>query len=298
LRSIRRFSGILAALGLTLAFSAEAAKTKKSSAPDAPSPKTLSERMEGLEFRCIGPYRGGRSTAVTGVRGQPLTFYFGGTGGGVWKTTDGGSNWEPISDKDFKAGSVGSIAVSESDPNVVFAGMGESPIRGNLSHGDGVWKSTDSGHTWKNMGLQDTYQISRVIVHPHDPDLVYVAALGHVWGSNSDRGIYRSSDGGKSWKKILFVDDKTGASDLSMDATNPRVLYAAFWQAYRKPWTLESGGPGSALYKSTDGGDTWKKLTENGLPEGIWGRVGVAASAVKPGRVFAMIDAQKDKGGL
>jgi len=298
LRSIRRFPGILAVLGLTLAFSAEAAKTKKSAAPDAPSPKTLSERMEGLEFRCIGPYRGGRSTAVTGVRGQPLTFYFGGTGGGVWKTTDGGSNWEPMSDKDFKTGSVGSIAVSESDPNVVYVGMGESPIRGNVSNGDGVWKSTDSGHTWKNMGLKDTYQISRVIVHPHDPDLVYVAGLGHVWGANADRGIYRTEDGGKNWKKVLFVDDKTGASDLSMDATNPRVLYAAFWQAYRKPWTLESGGPGSSLYKSTDGGDTWKKLTENGLPAGIWGRVGVAASAVKPGRVFAMIDAQNDKGGL
>ena len=298
MRSIRRIPGILAALGLTLAFSAEAAKTKKSAAPDAPSPKTLSERMEGLEFRCIGPYRGGRSTAVTGVRGQPLIFYFGGTGGGVWKTVDGGSNWEPMSDKDFKTGSVGSIAVSESDPNVIFVGMGESPIRGNVSHGDGVWKSTDSGHTWKNMGLKDTSQISRVIVHPHDPDLVYVAALGHVWGNNPDRGIYRSADGGKSWKKVLFADDKTGASDLTMDPNNPRVLYAAFWQAQRKPWNLENGGPGSSLYRSMDGGDTWKKLTEGGLPEGIWGRVGVAASPARAGRVFAMIQAAKDKGGL
>ncbi len=232
------------------------------------------------------------------MRGQPLTFYFGGTGGGVWKTTDGGSNWEPMSDKDFKTGSVGSIAVSESDPNVVYVGMGESPIRGNVSNGDGVYKSTDSGHTWKHLGLKDTQQISRVIVHPHDPDVVYVAALGHVWGPNAERGIYRSDDGGKNWKKVLFVDEKTGASDLSMDPNNPRVLYAAFWQAYRKPWTLEDGGPGSSLYKSTDGGDTWKKLTEGGLPSGTWGRVGVAASPARAGRVFAMIEAEKDKGGL
>src|SRR5262249_45960984 len=194
------------------------------------------------------------------------------------------------SDKDFKTGSVGSIAVSESDPNVVYVGMGEAPIRGNVSDGDGVWKSTDSGHTWKNMGLQDTKQIARVIVHPHDPDLVYVAALGHVWGSNADRGIYRSTDGGKNWKKVLFVDEKTGAADLSMDATNPRVLYAAFWQAYRKPWTLDSGGPGSALYKSLDGGDTWKKLTENGLAPGSWGRGGGGASPGKAGRVGGRVD--------
>ncbi|HET9795852.1 MAG TPA: glycosyl hydrolase [Thermoanaerobaculia bacterium] len=297
MRSLRRTLWVMAALCLATAFSADGAKTKKTAASAEPSKKSLSDRFEGLQFRNIGPYRGGRSTAVTGVRGQPLTFYFGGTGGGIWKTTDGGSNWEAMSDKDFKTGSVGSIAVSESDPNVVWVGMGESPIRGNVSNGDGVWKSTDAGHTWKNVGLKDTYQISRVIVHPHDPDLVYVAALGHVWGPNPERGIFRTEDGGKSWKKVLFVDEKTGAADLSMDPTNPRVLYAAFWQAYRKPWTLESGGPGSGLYKSTDGGDTWKKLTENGLPPGIWGRVGVAAS-VKPGRVFAIIDAQNDKGGL
>jgi photosystem II stability/assembly factor-like uncharacterized protein len=272
--------------------------SKKPTPTEPEKPKTLSDRLGGLQFRCIGPYRGGRSTAVTGVRGQPLTFYFGGTGGGVWKTTDGGSNWEPMSDKDFKTGSVGSIAVSESDPNVVYVGMGESPIRGNASNGDGVYKSTDSGHTWKNMGLTNTYQISRVLVHPHDPDVVYVAALGHVWGPSGDRGIYRSGDGGKTWKNVLFVDDKTGASDLSMDPNNPRVLYAAFWQAYRKPWTLEDGGPGSALYKSTDGGDSWKKLIENGLPAGPWGRVGVAASPARAGRVFAVIEAGKDKGGL
>ncbi|MGH9441937.1 MAG: WD40/YVTN/BNR-like repeat-containing protein [Thermoanaerobaculia bacterium] len=285
-------------LAASLATSLDAARSKKPTTLEPAKEKTLSDRLSGLKFRDIGPYRGGRATAVTGVRGQPLTFYFGGTGGGVWKTTDGGSNWEPMSDKDFKTGSVGAIAVSESDPNVVFAGMGESPIRGNVSNGDGVYKSTDSGHTWKNMGLRDTYQISRVLIHPHDPDVVYVAALGHVWGPNSERGVFRSEDGGKTWKKVLYVDERTGASDLSMDPNNPRVLYAAFWEAYRKPWTLEDGGPGSSLYKSTDGGDTWKKLTEGGLPSGIWGRVGVAASPAKAGRVFAIIEAAKDKGGL
>jgi photosystem II stability/assembly factor-like uncharacterized protein len=261
--------------------------------------KTLSDLFEGMEFRCIGPYRGGRSIAVTGVRHDPLTFYFGGTGGGVWKTADGGSNWENVSDKDFKTGSVGAIAVSESDPNVVYVGMGEAAIRGNVSHGDGVWKSTDSGLSWKNVGLKNTRQIARIRIHPSNPDIVYVAALGHVWGSNAERGIFRSQDGGKSWTKSLFVDDRTGASDLSMDPNNPRVLYAGFWQVVRRPWELVSGGPGSALYKSTDGGDTWKKLTRednDGLPEGIWGKVGVAASAGKPGRVYAFVEA--NKGGL
>ena len=261
--------------------------------------KTLSDLFEGMEFRCIGPYRGGRSTAVTGVRHDPLTFYFGGTGGGVWKTADGGSNWENVSDKDFKTGSVGAIAVSESDPNVVYVGMGEAPIRGNVSHGDGVWKSTDGGLTWKNVGLGGTRHISRVRVNPTDPDLVYVAAQGHVWGPNPERGIFRSKDGGKSWTKVLFVDEKTGASDLAMDPNNPRVLYAGFWQAVRRPWELVSGGSGSALYKSADGGDTWKKLTREdneGLPEVVWGKVGVAASGAKSGRVFAFIEAAK--GGL
>jgi photosystem II stability/assembly factor-like uncharacterized protein len=165
---------------------------------ESKKPKTFSDLFEGMEFRCIGPYRGGRSIAVTGVRHDPLTFYFGGTGGGVWKTTDGGSNWENVSDKDFKTGSVGAIAVSESDPNVVFAGMGEAAIRGNVSHGDGVWKSTDGGLTWKNMGLKDTRQIARVRIHPTNPDIVYVAALGHVWGPNPERGVFRSQDGGKT----------------------------------------------------------------------------------------------------
>ncbi len=277
---------LLAGLGVTLpALSAE-----------PPKEKTLSEKLEGISFRCIGPYRGGRVTAVAGVRGDRLTYYFGGTGGGVWKTTDGGAGWAPVSDKDFRTGSVGALAVSESDPNVVWAGMGESPIRGNLSHGDGVWKSTDAGRSWKNMGLEKTRHVARVRIHPVNPDLVYVAAQGHAFGPNEERGIYRSADGGKSWKRILFVDAKTGAADLSMDPTNPRVLFAAFWEVVRHPWELVSGGPGSSLWKSADGGETWKKLAE-GLPEETWGRVGVAASAARPGRVFAIVEAKK-RGGL
>ena len=254
--------------------------------------KSLSDRFEGMRFRNIGPFRGGRVTAVTGVRGDRLTYYFGATGGGVWKTTDGGGRWQPMSDKDFKAGSVGAVAVSESDPNVVYAGMGEAPIRGNVSKGDGVYKSTDAGRTWTNVGLGDAGQISRVRVHPKDPDLVYVAAQGHVWAPNDERGIYRSSDGGRTWKKVLFVDAKTGASDLAMDPVNPRILYAGFWTVYRKPWTLESGGSGGGIWKSTDGGDTWKKLA-GGLPEGIVGKIAVAPSPAREGRVWALVEAEK-----
>src|SRR5262245_55657755 len=268
----------------------------KSGKEEKDKPKTLSDRFDGMTFRCIGPYRGGRSVAVTGVRRDPLTYYFGGAGGGVFKTTDAGASWEPVSDKDFKMGSVGAIAVAESDPNVVYVGMGESPIRGNFSHGDGIWKSTNAGTSWTHAGLEATHQISRVRVHPSNPDLVYVAALGRATGPHEARGVYRSSDGGKTWKKILGVDSVTGASDLAMDPLNPRILYAGFWQVIRRPWELVSGGPGSSLWKSTDGGDTWKKLTE-GLPEEKWGRVGVAASGAKPGRVFALVEAKK-KGGL
>ena len=289
MRLVPRALTALAAFALSVfALSAEKPKDAK--------PPTLSERFEGLQLRCIGPYRGGRATAVTGVRRDPLTFYFGSTGGGVWKTSDAGATWEPLSDKDFKTGSVGAIGVSESDPNVIYVGMGESPIRGNLSHGDGVWKSVDAGRSWKNVGLPNTRQIARVRVHPSDPDIVYVAAQGHAFGPNEERGIYRSQDGGKTWKKVLFVDNKTGASELAMDPLNPRILFAGFWQHVRRPWELVSGGPGSSLWKSADGGETWKKLTE-GLPEELWGRVGVAASAAKPGRVYAIIEAKK-KGGL
>ena len=259
-------------------------------------PVTFSDQFPGLEFRNLGPFRGGRVTAVAGVRGQPLVFYFGATGGGVWKTADGGASWTPLSDKFFKTASVGAVAVAESDPNVVIAGMGQAPIRGNTSHGNGVYKSTDGGATWANIGLQDTQQISRVRIHPKNPDIMFVAAQGHVWGPNPDRGIFRTLDGGATWKKVLFVDDKTGASDLVMDPTNPRILYAAFWQVYRKAWTMESGGPGGGVFKSTDGGDTWKRLA-GGLPEGVVGKVAMSVSASRPSRVWAMVESA-DKGGL
>ncbi|MEI6668946.1 MAG: glycosyl hydrolase [Acidobacteriota bacterium] len=277
----------------------------KSASPTAPAPAgaekpakppTLSDQFPGLEFRNIGPFRGGRSVAVTGVRGKPQLFYFGGTGSGVWKTTDGGATWANVSDTFFKTGSVGAIAVAASDANVLYVGTGETAIRGSTSsHGDGVYKSTDAGATWTNVGLADTRQIARVRIHPSNPDIAYVAAQGHIWGPNEARGIYRTLDGGKTWTKVLFVDDKTGASDLMMDPTNPRILYAAFWQVYRKPWTLQSGGPGGGLYKSLDGGDTWKKLA-GGLPDLVVGKVTVSVSASKPSRVWAMVEAEK--GGL
>jgi photosystem II stability/assembly factor-like uncharacterized protein len=281
---------LLGSLVLAAALPAEAAR--KSKTPDLSPVPNLSEQFKGLEFRNIGPFSGGRVTAVAGVAQERFTFYFGSTGGGVWKTTDGGLHWEPTSDKDFKTGSVGALAVAPSDPNVIYAGMGESPIRGNLSHGDGVYKSTDGGRHWTHLGLAETHQISRIAVDPRDPDRVYVAAQGHPWGPNPDRGIYRSEDGGKSWKKVLFVSDRTGACDLSMDPLGSRTLYAAFWQVARKPWSLEDGGPESGIYKSIDGGDSWKKLSK-GLPEGPLGRIGVAASAARPGLVWALIEAKK-----
>ncbi|HEX8073187.1 MAG TPA: hypothetical protein VF546_24790 [Pyrinomonadaceae bacterium] len=248
-----------------------------------------------LQWRLIGPFRGGRVTAVAGVPSQPNVYYFGATGGGVWKTTDGGVNWEPITDTPvFGTGSVGAIGLSDADPNVLYVGMGESPIRGNVSHGDGVYKSLDAGKTWKKVGLEDTRQIARIRVHPRNPDLVYVAAQGHVWAANEQRGVFRSKDGGKTWEKILYRSDKAGACDLILDPTNPNILYAGFWEVYRKPWTLESGGPGSGLFKSTDGGDTWTELTRNqGLPRGTWGIVGVTVSPANPERVWAIVEAEE-----
>ncbi len=260
----------------------------------SPAAATPSEALKVLQWRSIGPYRGGRSTAVAGVASQPMVFYFGATGGGVWKTIDGGINWEPVSDGSvFGTGSVGAIGLSDSDQNTIYVGMGESPIRGNVSHGDGVYKSTDGGKTWKHIGLEDTRQISRIRVHPKNPDIVYVAAQGHVWAPNADRGIFRSKDGGKTWQKVLFRSDKAGACDLIMDPTNPNVLYAGMWEVYRKPWTLESGGPGSGIFKTTDGGDTWTEITRNpGLPKGMIGIVGITVSPANPDRVWAIVEAE------
>jgi photosystem II stability/assembly factor-like uncharacterized protein len=250
--------------------------------------------LKPLQYRSIGPYRGGRSAAVAGVASQPFVFYYGATGGGVWKTTDGGINWEPVSDNSvFGTGSVGAIGICDSDPNTVYVGMGESPIRGNVSHGDGVYKSNDAGKTWKRVGLEDTRQIARIRVHPKNPDLVYVAALGHVWGPSEQRGIFRSKDGGKTWEKVLSRGNKAGAIDLILDPGNANTMYAGFWEVYRKPWTLESGGPGGGIFKSTDGGDTWTELTRNpGLPRGTVGKIGITVSPANPDRVWAIVEAE------
>jgi photosystem II stability/assembly factor-like uncharacterized protein len=265
--------------------------------PTTSAPETNQKQndpLKALQWRSIGPFRGGRSTAVAGVASQPMVFYFGGTGGGVWKTTDGGINWEPITDGSvFGTGSVGAIGLSDSDPNTIYVGMGESPIRGNVSHGDGVYKSTDGGKTWKRSGLEDSRQISRIRVNPKNPDIVYVAAQGHVWGPNPQRGVFRSKDGGKNWEKVLFRSDKAGACDLIIDPTNSSVLYAAFWEVYRKPWTLESGGAGSGIFKSTDGGDNWTEITRNqGLPKGTIGIVGITVSPANPDRLWAIVEAE------
>jgi photosystem II stability/assembly factor-like uncharacterized protein len=245
----------------------------------------------------IGPFRGGRAGSVEGIAGQPNVYFFGATGGGVWKTTDAGANWLNISDGYIKTGSVGAIDVADSDPNIIYVGMGEETVRGNVASGDGVYKSTDGGKTWRNIGLTDTQQISRVRVHPKNPDIVYVAALGHLWGKNDERGVFRSKDGGKTWDRILFRNNETGAADLILDPTNPNVIYAAFWQISRKPWRMDSGGEGSGLFKSIDGGDTWTEITRNrGLPTTVLGKINITVSPVNANRLWAMVEARE--GGL
>ncbi len=249
--------------------------------------------LRTIHFRSIGPFRGGRATAVAGIPSQPQTYYFGATGGGIWKTTDGGYNWLPVSDGQLATGSVGALAVSESDPNVVYAGMGEACIRGNASPGDGVYKSTDAGRTWKHMGLEQTQQIGAVVVHPQNPNVVYVAALGHQFAANPERGVYKSTDGGVTWKQVLTRGPKAGAIDIVMDPHNANVLYAAFWEVYRTPYSLESGGPGSGIWKSTDGGETWHDLTRaNGLPRGTLGKIGITVSGADSDRVWAIVEAE------
>ncbi|MGB0384865.1 MAG: WD40/YVTN/BNR-like repeat-containing protein [Ardenticatenaceae bacterium] len=257
-----------------------------------------SYKLDGLlEWRCIGPFRGGRVVAVAGDPSDMNRFYFGACAGGVWKTSDGGTYWENVSDGFFKTGSVGALAVAESDPNVIYAGMGETTIRIDVSHGDGVYKSTDAGKTWQHMGLADTRAIAKIRVHPTNPDLVYVAALGHPFGDNEERGVFRSQNGGKTWEKVLYRSEKAGAIDLTMDASNPRILYAAIWETRRSFWDIKSGGPDSSLYKSTDGGDSWTEITANeGLPQGPLGKIGISASPAQSGRVWALVEA-KD-GGL
>ncbi|KAB2877823.1 glycosyl hydrolase [bacterium] len=250
--------------------------------------------FKSMQWRNIGPFRGGRSIAVAGHADQPYTFYFGATGGGIWKTDDGGITWSNVSDGFLKSSSVGAIEVAASDPNVIYVGTGESCIRGNISPGDGIYKSQDAGKTWSHVGLKETQFIGKIAVHPKNPDVVYVAAMGQVFGQNKERGIYRSLDGGITWKNVLFKDDKTGAVDMQIDPNNPRVLYAALWEAYRNPWSMSSGGPGSGLYKSTDGGDTWTELTKNpGMPKGIVGKIGIAVSPAQVDRVWAVVESER-----
>jgi photosystem II stability/assembly factor-like uncharacterized protein len=261
-------------------------------ADDKPATAPEAALFSAMKYRLVGPFRGGRSCTVTGVPGKPLLFYFGATGGGVWRTTDGGQTWANISDG-FFGGSIGAVAVSESDPSVIYVGGGEETVRGNVSHGDGVWKSTDAGKSWKHVGLSDSRHIPRVRIHPKNPDIVYVAALGHLYGPNKERGIYKSTDGGATWKQVLFVNEEVGAVDLTLDPNSPAVLYASTWRVKRTPHSLESGGPGSGLWKSTDAGEHWTEITRNkGLPQGTVGIIGVSVSPVDSERVWALVEAE------
>ena len=253
--------------------------------------------FQAMEYRSVGPHRGGRVTAVAGVIQDPYTYYMGSTGGGVWKTTDGGEVWSNVSDGFFAAGSMGALAVAQSDPNVVYAGTGSACIRGNVSTGIGAYRSTDAGSTWTHIGLDNAGQIGRIRVHPDNPTLVYAAVLGRPFGPNPERGVFRSRDGGETWENVLFISDSTGAVDLSMDANNPSILYAAMWRAERKPWTLISGALEGGIYKTGDGGDSWTKLT-NGLPENLVGKIGVAVSPANSDRVWAVIEAEGEQGGV
>lgn len=279
-----------------------AAQAHNAQEPAARAPGAVafdSAHFGGLHWRSIGPYRGGRVTTVVGVPTQSLTYYMGATGGGIWKTSDAGNSWQNISDGKLHTGSVGSLAVAASDPNVIYAGMGEREPRGQSSTwGDGIYRSTDAGKTWVSRGLESTRSIAQIVIDPHNPDVVIAAAEGSRWTPGPDRGIYKTTNGGASWKLVLHTGDSVSAIDVSMDPSNPRILYAAMWDFQRLPWQIRSGGPGSAIYKSTDGGDTWTRLRGHGLPAGIVGRIGVAVSPANPNRVYAIIEAAADTGGL
>src|SRR5437763_5730446 len=284
---------LISVLALSFFLINVSAQTRQSTADD------YNATFKPLKWRSIGPFRGGRSNCATGVVGDPKTYDMGTTGGGLWKTEDMGLTWRNVSDGFFKTGTVGAVAVAESDPNVVYVGMGEHAVRGVMtSSGDGVYKSTDAGKTWKKVGLDETRHISRIVIDPKNPNIVLVAAQGALYAPNKERGIFKSSDGGKTWKNVLFVDEKTGAAELSMDMTNPRILYAAMWEHGRLPWKVISGGPGSGLYKSTDEGDTWERMKE-GLPEEM-GKMAIAVSRSNPEKVYALIESDSDKeaGGL
>jgi photosystem II stability/assembly factor-like uncharacterized protein len=269
--------------------------------PDQNSTENESDKPEdkpfkAMKYRLIGPFRGGRSLTAAGIPGDPTTYYFGATGGGVWKSTDGAMTWSSVFDTEG-SGSIGSLAVANSDRNTLYVGTGEACIRGNISQGNGVYKSLDAGKTWKNVGLHDTRAIGKVIINPNNPDIVFVAALGHPYGPNTERGIFRTTDGGKTWDKVLYKDENTGGIDVAFDPHNPNILFAALWQVRRTSWSLADGGPGSGLYRSSDGGTTWKRLEEHGLPKGPYGRIGIAVGA-NSDRVYTLIEAHNPDGGL
>ncbi|HEV3325264.1 MAG TPA: hypothetical protein VG052_06645, partial [Puia sp.] len=258
------------------------------------SPATI---LKGMNWRNIGPNRGGRSLAVAGSSKRRMEYYFGAVGGGLWKTIDGGFTWKPVTDGQIASSSVGAVAVSESNPDIVYIGMGETELRGNIMQGDGVYKSVDGGKTWKHIGLKNTQAISRIRIHPNNPDIVYVSALGHPYGPNEDRGVFKTTDGGATWKKVLYKSDSAGAEDLVLDPTNPDILYASIWQVYRTSYKMWGGGGACGLYKSTDAGATWTELTTNpGMPKGPIGKIGVTVSPVKTNRVWAIVEA--NDGGL
>ncbi|WP_199708056.1 glycosyl hydrolase [Algoriphagus lacus] len=271
-----------------------------------PEPRLLAQNLkpvvdpsyyESFSWRNIGPNRGGRSLGSAGSPGRPNEYYFGATGGGLWKTVDGGNEWFPVTDGQISSSSIGAVAVAETNPDIVYIGGGETQLRGSITQGDGVYKTIDGGKTWRHLGLKETQAISRIRIHPTNPNIVYVAALGHPYGENEERGVFRSKDGGNTWEKVLYVSDKAGAADLIIDRTNPNVLYASTWQVYRKAWKMWGGGPDSKLFKSLDGGNTWIDLTSNpGMPKGPIGKIGVTVSPADPNRIWAIVEA--NEGGV
>ena len=291
-----RIAVLVVTCGMILLFgSVSWGKPQDSPAPQQDSaPKTSNEFFREMRWRCIGPFRAGRTVAISGVAHQPNVFYMAAVNGGVWKTTDFGNTWAPIFDEQ-STGSVGALAVSESDPNVIYVGSGEGLQRPDLSTGDGIYKSTDAGKTWMHLGLRDAQQIAAIVVDPQDPNRVFVAALGHPYGPNTERGVFRSTDGGQTFQKVLYKDENTGAADLAFDPSNSRTVYAVLWAARVAPWEVRSGESfttsGSGLFKSTDGGDTWQPLT-NGLPTAPDGlsRIGIAVSISQPNRLYADVE--------